>query len=162
MDTERKEAETALAKQKQQAAADLAAAVEEVKRPKFEHRSEVLSSGTVTMPAGTVKAFEVSVDSSIMQNFELSGRFEAKGGVGDDIQVLVFDHDNYVNWSTGHPSQHIFDSGYCDIPFFDPAPEILRSSRGDQRKRRRVCKRGWHRGAISALWESTRRLVRLP
>ena len=111
IETERKDSESALTRQKQQSAAELATAVEEAKRPKYQHQSEALSSGLVMLPAGSTKAFEVSVDTSIMQNSELSGRFEAKGGVGDDIQVLVFDHDNYINWNSGHASQSIFDSG---------------------------------------------------
>ncbi len=106
MDTERKESAETLAKQKQQAAAEL----EEARRPKFQHRSEVMSSGSITLPAGTVKAFDITVDSSTMQNIQLSGHFRAEGGVGSDIQVLVFDHDSYINWSTGHTTEKIFDS----------------------------------------------------
>jgi hypothetical protein len=45
-----------------------------------------------------------------MRNVSLSGRFTAKGGGNNDIEVYVFDEDNYTNWKNRNQSTPIFFS----------------------------------------------------
>lgn len=88
-----------------------AAAIAEAKRPKFEHRSDVLASAPLTIPAATVQTVRVTVDPETMHNVQVSGRFTAAGGSDAGIEVFIFDQDNYTNWSNGHDSAALFDSG---------------------------------------------------
>ena len=44
-------------------------------------------------------------------NVTLKGHFTASGGSGSDIQVVVVNEDEYVNWQNGHPTKTFYNSG---------------------------------------------------
>jgi hypothetical protein len=90
---------------------EAAAAIAEAKRPKFEHRSDVLTSAPLTIPALTVHTVTVTVDPDTMRNVQVWGRFTAAGGSDAGIEVLIFDQDNYTNWANGHDSVSLYNSG---------------------------------------------------
>jgi hypothetical protein len=88
-----------------------AAAIAEAKRPKFDHRSDLLTSAPLTIAAANVQTVRVTVDPETMRNVQVSGRFNAVGGSDDGIEVFIFDQDNFTNWSNGHQSEYLFKSG---------------------------------------------------
>lgn len=55
----------------------------------------------------------------IQDKASLSGDFRAEGGSGNDIQVLVMDEDNYINWKNGHEARVYYDSGKITIGKID-------------------------------------------
>ena len=48
-------------------------------------------------------------------DYTLLGRFEAAGGSGNDIRVVLLDQDNYLNWSNGHKATVLFDGGRATL-----------------------------------------------
>jgi hypothetical protein len=42
---------------------------------------------------------------------EVSGRFEASGGTGNDVEVYILDEDAFVNWQNGHRVHTYYNSG---------------------------------------------------
>jgi hypothetical protein len=96
--------------QLQQRLDEQAAAVEEAKKPKYVHRTDVLASGEMTVVPAQPQAIRVSIDTS-MRNIKITGRFTASGGTDNGIEAFVFDEDNYTNWFNGHQTQALFQSG---------------------------------------------------
>jgi hypothetical protein len=41
----------------------------------------------------------------------VTGRFDAEGGVGDDIECFVMDDKNFKNWQSGHRVPAYYNSG---------------------------------------------------
>jgi hypothetical protein len=117
LDQQQKESAALLAKQKR----DAELALEEAKRPKFEHRTDVLSSGMLTIPSATVQTVRVTVDPETMHNVQVSGRFSAVGGSDSGIEVFIFDQDNYTNWANGHESRALYNSGLKTVGDVDTA-----------------------------------------
>lgn len=60
-------------------------------------------------------AFTVPVTPAGATGHTLIARLEAAGGTGNDVRVLLFDRDNYLNWSNGHAAQAIFDGGRATV-----------------------------------------------
>ena len=58
-------------------------------------------------------------------NISVTGRFEASGGSGNEVEVYIFDQDGFINWENGHQVHAIFASGRMtqgDIDASIPAP----------------------------------------
>lgn len=47
---------------------------------------------------------------SIENNATLTGDFTASGGSGNDIQVLLMNQDDYINWKNGHAARVYYNS----------------------------------------------------
>ena len=71
------------------------------------------SLGPITSTVlGTSRAtFTITPPAYGTTDYTLIGRFEAAGGSGNDIRVVLLDKDNYVNWSNGHEATVLFDGG---------------------------------------------------
>jgi hypothetical protein len=41
----------------------------------------------------------------------VSGRFEASGGTGNDVEIYILDEDAVVNWQNGHRVRAYYSSG---------------------------------------------------
>jgi predicted nucleic acid-binding Zn ribbon protein len=54
--------------------------------------------------------YKLEIDTTKMLNPVVSGSFQASGGVGNDIRVVLVDEDSFVNWSNGHQAQALYDS----------------------------------------------------
>src|SRR5438132_10328132 len=46
---------------------------------------------------------------------EVKGRFEAQGGSGNDIEVILLDHDGFTNWRNGHKANTWYNSGQVTV-----------------------------------------------
>lgn len=46
-----------------------------------------------------------------VSSVRVTGRFDAEGGVGDDIECLIMDEKNFKNWQSGHRAPAYYYSG---------------------------------------------------
>jgi len=49
----------------------------------------------------------------------VSGRFQAQGGSGNDIQVFIFDADGFENWKNHHSASTYYNSGKVTVGTID-------------------------------------------
>ncbi|MBK6734341.1 MAG: hypothetical protein IPG61_09655 [bacterium] len=59
--------------------------------------------------------FTVQMPADGASECTLVARLEAAGGSGNDVRVLLFDEDNYLNWSNGHAAKALFDGGQTTV-----------------------------------------------
>jgi len=69
----------------------------------------VLGDSFVVEP-GKYKAFTVAVTAA-MKSPLVEGHFTASGGSGFDIEVLVLEQSQYLNWQNGHKFDAAYNSG---------------------------------------------------
>jgi hypothetical protein len=48
----------------------------------------------------------------------INGRFEAKGGSGNDVEVFILDQDGLTNWKNGHSTPTYYNSGRKTVGTF--------------------------------------------
>lgn len=72
---------------------------------------QVLVADTLHIEANHRNAWAWNIDTSVLKNCVLEGKFRAYGGSGNDIRVLVLDEMNYQNFWNGHPATPLYDSG---------------------------------------------------
>lgn len=77
--------------------------------PVQQHRQ---STGNIafTVNAGGMSNYKCTVPAGA-SNVTMKGHFTASGGSGSDIQVVVVNEDEYVNWQNGHPTKTFYNSG---------------------------------------------------
>jgi plastocyanin domain-containing protein len=74
-----------------------------------------LVNGTITVLPGSSYGVQFSVDTSIMKGVKVEGSFQASGGSGNDIDVLILDEMDFINWSNGHQVSPVYYSGQITI-----------------------------------------------
>lgn|SRR6266571_3553396 len=72
--------------------------------------SQNVVNGLITVPAGSYEYYQLSVSSAVT-SIVVNGTFTASGGSGNNIDVLVMDQTNFVNWKNGNTGYAIYDSG---------------------------------------------------
>jgi hypothetical protein len=72
---------------------------------------EKLATGQVTVPAGNIWYTRFNVDTSVMSNVRVVGRFTASGGFENDIAAILTDEDDFENWKNGHPARALYSTG---------------------------------------------------
>jgi hypothetical protein len=88
-----------------------AALLEEAKKPKFEHQTDVLASGVVQVVPAQPYTVRITADTATMHDIKVSGRFSASGGTDNGIETFILDEDNYTNWKNNHAAQALYQSG---------------------------------------------------
>lgn len=69
-----------------------------------------------TMVAASAKStYTITLADDAGSDCTLEARFEASGGTGNDICVLLLDEDNYLNWCNGHRADALFDGGKATV-----------------------------------------------
>ena len=48
-------------------------------------------------------------------NVRLEGNFTAHGGSGNDIEIFLLGHNDFINWQKGHPSRAYYSSGKTTV-----------------------------------------------
>ncbi len=71
-----------------------------------ESHSEALTPTQFTVKAGTIYYVRFNVGSSA----RVVGRFEASGGEGNDVQVVLANADSFENWKNGHTAQVLYQT----------------------------------------------------
>jgi hypothetical protein len=61
-------------------------------------------------PAGYVY-YLFEVDPTRMREAVVIGQFQAAGGTGNDIEVVVAEREQFLNWANGHGGNIIYSSG---------------------------------------------------
>src|ERR1035437_6271838 len=69
-----------------------------------------LVNGAITVKAGSYYEVPFTITNA-MTNSSVQGSFNASGGSGNDIIVLVFDDTSFFNWVNGHQATPIYNSG---------------------------------------------------
>jgi len=64
-------------------------------------RSANIVNGLITVQPSQYNYYPLTIPSGA-SSVVVSGSFTASGGGGNDIEVLVMDETNYINWSNGH------------------------------------------------------------
>jgi Zn-dependent protease with chaperone function len=72
---------------------------------------QVLAADTLRVEANVKRAWAWKIDTSVLKDCMLRGKFRAYGGSGNDIRVLVLDEPNYQNFWNGHKATPLYDSG---------------------------------------------------
>jgi hypothetical protein len=77
--------------------------------PRIQHASQNLLGGSFIVEPGKYKPFAVAVTAA-MNNPTVEGNFTASGG-NNDIEVLVLEETQYLNWQNGHKFDATYSSG---------------------------------------------------
>ncbi|TMI43972.1 hypothetical protein E6H23_01990 [Candidatus Bathyarchaeota archaeon] len=74
-----------------------------------QHTGNIVN-GLITVSSGGYNYYPFTLPSGAT-SIAVSGSFTASGGSGNDIQVLILDQTNFVNWQNGHQASAYFNSG---------------------------------------------------
>jgi hypothetical protein len=72
----------------------------------------VIVDSAFTVRAGDARYWEFSVSKN---GANVSGRFRAEGGGGNDIICLILDRDSFENWRNGHTVNTYYNSGKITV-----------------------------------------------
>jgi hypothetical protein len=81
--------------------------VSDVLRPK---RDIPLLNGSIVVEAAGYKYYNFSINQN-WRNISLTGSFQASGGSGNDIRVLVMTNNDFKNYTNGHKASSYYNSG---------------------------------------------------
>ncbi|GEM_PF-5483997 len=79
-------------------------------QPIFIPRTEKLFTGQLQVRPGQMIYKEFHIDTDKMSDVRVFGRFSAMGGMGNDIQAVLSDGDNFENWKNGHPAPALYST----------------------------------------------------
>jgi hypothetical protein len=77
--------------------------------PTLQYGSQDVLAGSFIVEPGKYKTFAVTVTAA-MKNPSVEGNFKATGG-DNDIEVLVLEEGQYLNWQNGHKFDATYNSG---------------------------------------------------
>lgn len=80
-----------------------------VTAPAIQHFSEAIAGGSFIVEPGQYKSFKLAVAPG-MSAARLEGNFEASGG-GNDVEVLLLEATQFLNWQNGHHATPVYSSG---------------------------------------------------
>lgn len=63
----------------------------------------------------TIEARQYRYFTFVTDGAEVKGRFEAEGGSGNDIEVLLLDRDAFINWKNRHQAKAWYSSGRVTV-----------------------------------------------
>jgi len=91
--------------------------------------STKLFTGQIIVKAGGYVTNKFTVDPS-MRNFRVTGHFNASGGTGNDIQIVLADEDEFQNWINGHEAKVFYSTpkittGKLDVGALGPGRYVL-------------------------------------
>jgi hypothetical protein len=94
--------------------------------PPGETHVEALTPSQFTVKAGSIYYVKFNVGRSA----RVAGRFEASGGQGNDVQVVVANADSFENWQNGHTTQVLYQTdkttvGTLNVPITRPGTYYL-------------------------------------
>jgi hypothetical protein len=69
-----------------------------------------IANGQMAVAPGTSIAYQMTIPVGA-SNIYVTGTFSASGGTGNNVEILVMDQFDYVNWHSGSASSAIYDSG---------------------------------------------------
>lgn len=79
-----------------------------------QERQVNLVNGSIIVKSAQWKYYSFNTLKS-WRNIHLNGKFEASGGSGDDIRLLVMTKNDFTNFTNGHQAYSIYDSGKLTV-----------------------------------------------
>jgi hypothetical protein len=85
----------------------------------------VLAFGVSYVQGQTEKAIAIGAGEhwrysfSIPNSAAFAGKFRARGGSGNDVEVYILDEDGYENWANGHSTETYYNSGRKTVGSFN-------------------------------------------
>lgn len=83
--------------------------------PTYIAQSSNLVNGMISVKAGNYYYLPFTIDTSYMTNAAVVGSFQASGGSGNDIVVLILDGMGFTNWTNGHQTNTYYNSGQVTV-----------------------------------------------
>jgi hypothetical protein len=81
-----------------------------------------IANGLITVNPNDYKSYQFSVPSEAT-NVHVQGNFTASGDSGNDIEVLIVDSTDFINWQNRNQASAYYDSGQLTTSSFDvPLP----------------------------------------
>ena len=77
--------------------------------------TQVIVDETISVPSTEYVRYQFAIE----KEGNLTGNFKARGGSGNDIQVLVMSEDDYTNWKNGHKAKAFYDSDKITVGKID-------------------------------------------
>lgn len=98
--------------------------------PNVNTGSQPLYSGQIPIAAGRYWLVRFEVDPEQMPNARVQGSFYVGGGSGNDIQAVVAEEAEFLNWINGHPGSVLYASekitaGKIDVPIQSKGAYVL-------------------------------------
>jgi hypothetical protein len=75
-----------------------------------EYTANIVATGSFAVEARDFKPFKVVVPDKT-KNPRIEGSFSASGGSGNDVEVMVLDEAQFLNWQNRNKFSAIYDSG---------------------------------------------------
>jgi predicted nucleic acid-binding Zn ribbon protein len=72
---------------------------------------EQLTSGQTIVKPGAYFYQKFVVDADRIRDARIIGSFNASGGAGNDIEVLLLEESSFENWKNGHSAPTLYNSG---------------------------------------------------
>ena len=85
-----------------------------VSTPVTEPVTVSLGEKAFTIPAGRYMYFKFTIPPR-SSAIEMTGRFEATGGSGNDVEVVVLNEDEFTNWQNHHSVPTYYNSGKVTV-----------------------------------------------
>lgn len=73
-------------------------------------RTQVIANGATTVNADSYTYYRFEVPTGAT-GITVNGHFAASGGIGNDIETFILDHDSFVNFQNGHTATTFYNSG---------------------------------------------------
>jgi hypothetical protein len=77
-----------------------------------------LGEKAFTIPSGTYKYYRFTIPPQSSE-VQMTGRFEATGGSGNDVDVVVLNEDEFTNWTNHHRVPTYYNSGKVTVGTVD-------------------------------------------
>jgi hypothetical protein len=75
-----------------------------------EYTASVVTTGSFAVDARDFKPFKITVPEKY-KNARIEGTFAATGGSGNDVEVMVLDETQFLNWQNRNKFSAIYESG---------------------------------------------------
>jgi hypothetical protein len=86
--------------------------------PRFVPVSQKVLNGQIIVKSGGFIQYRIQITPD-MRDPHLSGRFNASGGSGNDIEVVLASEDEFTNWINGHQAKVYYSGGKKTTDHFD-------------------------------------------
>lgn len=82
-------------------------------------------NGSKVVQAFDYEGWDLKPDFDLMADPTVEGHITASGGMGNDIEVLIFTDSQFLNWKNGHKVTPVYNSGHvtaADVHAVLPGP----------------------------------------
>jgi hypothetical protein len=77
-------------------------------------RTVAIGRGALSVAATHYSFYALTVPEGA-QNVRVQGHFQATGGMGNDIEVILLNEEQFMNWKNGHATPTFYNSGKITV-----------------------------------------------